>query len=139
MCVLQPAKKRRVGGLPGYQPEYDGDEMRTRPIINKMKMDGATPELMDSTFAARRHAVMNNASVARLKRDYPGLFFEEEVSFLIVQRVYGRGANRDLSGHYRTVFVIGHCLWSLSLVIIIFTIILAHFRMSFSASRYTAQ
>ena len=138
MFVLQPAKKRRVAGLPGYQPEYDGDEMKTRPIINKMKMDGATPEMMESTFAARRHSVMNNASVARLKRDYPGLFCKEEVSSPFIQRVYGRGANRDLSSHYLIVNGIanGHCLWSLLFALFI---ILALFRMPPPTIRYTVQ
>ena len=83
-CPQPDTKRRRVGGLPCYEPDYDGDEITTLQRINEMRSNGPTPHLMQLTFAARRHAVMQNASIARMKKEYPGLFVEEKASCFIV-------------------------------------------------------
>ena len=73
-----------MGGLPNYVPDHDGNDLRDRQLINEMKASGPTPDLMSATFAARRHMVVTeNATIARLKREYPGLFVKEEVSTLL--------------------------------------------------------
>ena len=40
--ILTALKRRSVGGLLSYIPEYSGDELRDRPFITIMKADGPT-------------------------------------------------------------------------------------------------
>ena len=83
-----------MGGLPHYGPDYDGNEIRDRPLINQMKSGGPTPALMTATFVARRHMIVaQNATIARMKKEFPGLFVEEEVSLFSAYYMDGMQAN----------------------------------------------
>ena len=72
-----------MGGLPNYVPDYDGDDLRDRPLSNAVKADGPTPEFMSATFAARQHIVVTESATI-LTRECPGLFVKVEVSLFTV-------------------------------------------------------
>ena len=76
-------KRRRVAGLPNYYPSNVPGSVETQRNINKLKEASdasAVLQLMDVTFCARRHAIMEEGAGAEELRDtYPPLFSSAEV------------------------------------------------------------
>ena len=83
--VSGPAtKSRRVAGLPNYNPSTVPGSVETQRQINNLREASdasVVRHLMDITFSARRHAIVEEgAGVEELRDSYPPLFSSAEVS-----------------------------------------------------------
>ena len=84
----RPSKRRKVVGLPHYQPPVVEGSVSTQRKINRLQDTDDKQEidsLMRDTFPARRHAIIEVGATAReIMEDYPCLVAPGEVrSFTI--------------------------------------------------------